>query len=60
MGCGLFKLINSTSRNQNIIQPPEVVFKISDLRRIKKRGLYPITEARESEEYSIIEASSNM
>lgn len=60
MGCGLIKLMNSTSRNHNMIQPTQVVFRVSDLRRIKKRGLYPITEARESQEYSIIEGNSNM
>lgn len=55
MGCGIIKLISPTNRTQNISQPTQVTFRISDLRRIKKRGLYPIAEENESKEISIIQ-----
>ena len=60
MGGCLIKLGSSTSRNRNIIQGTQVTFRISDLRRLKKRGLFPIAEVNASQENSIIQSNSQM
>ena len=59
MGCGLHKLAEKNRHSTQELKPVDVVFKISDIRRMKKKGIFIVNEVSSSQEYSSLKGLSN-
>lgn len=58
MGCGLNKMIEKNRATGPEIKQECIIFKVSDLRKMKKRGLFIINEVNLSQECSSIKGMS--
>jgi hypothetical protein len=52
MGCGINKAHEKSGRNTHEFKSNELVFRISDMKRMKNKGLFLINEVNSSEEFS--------
>lgn len=59
MGCGLHKLVDNKRSSTQDIKHAKVNFKISDAKRMKKKGLFIVHEVSLSQEYSCIKGLSS-
>ena len=59
MGCGLHKLVESNRSSTQEIKHINMNFKISDAKRMKKKGLFMVNEVGSSLELSSLKGMSN-
>jgi hypothetical protein len=58
MGCGLRRVTENTRSSTQDLKNIQAPFKLSDSRRMKKKGLFMVNEVSSSQEYSSIKGVS--